>query len=263
MRRFIVFFIIICLLSNIYGQELLNDFRNEAKSFVSVNVGVSLPAGRYSHKTIYENYNNPYSVSVPKLPRTGSSDYNVIGFANPGVQFNLKGAWFFYKAFGVGLNMSFSQNLLACKKLDKAYAKAYDDNSSFDFTTNDFYYCTWIMPAIFFSIPISSNFYFGIDAGFGPEYLHTPEFECNYRIGNTSYNEKTNHDSDWDYSYYVTLGAKYKYDKHLGFTVDLTYNDLSLDYDFVTEVSNVKQKSTYTLFYKNMNLSVGVVYFFK
>ena len=262
-KRAIFVFTFVFLMFPAISQDVLAYFRGEAKSFISLNVGCAFPAGRYSQKTIYGNYGNPYLLNAPKLPLTGDSDYVVAGFANPGISISANGAWYFIKFLGIGLRVSVSQNFLAINKLNNAYNEAYniseDNVYDFNFSTNDYYYSAYLAPGIYFSIPIIDNMlFFSLEAGFGPFYAHFPEFTCDYTLNDLSFKEHSQPASEWDFSYYLALGAKYKQPEgRFGFNFELSYNEFSPEYTITT----TRGTKTVPTFYRNINLSAGVVLF--
>ncbi|MDL2240098.1 hypothetical protein LJC69_00570 [Bacteroidales bacterium OttesenSCG-928-K22] len=264
-KRIITLIFFVFLTLPIFSQDIMAYFREEAPSFISINAGCSFPTGRFSQKTIYGNYDNPYHLNVPKLPLTGSSDFKVAGFANPGVSISVNGAWFFIKFLGIGVRASLSQNFLATKRLNKVYDDAYniseDNIYSFDFSTNDYYFSAFAAPAIFFSIPIVENIYFSLEAGFGPFYSHFPQFTCDYALNDVSYKEVTQSASTWDFSYYMAVGAKFRSDGRFGLNVELSYNEFSPEYKIITTRGMSSVENTVPVFYKNLNLSLGLVMF--
>ena len=114
------------LVNTLVAQDIMTHFRSQSPSFISVNVGCAFPAGKFSHSTIYGNYDNPYQHNVVKLPLTGESGFLVGGFADPGINVSLNGSWFFTKLLGLGVRASVSQNFLALKKMNTAYDNAYN-----------------------------------------------------------------------------------------------------------------------------------------
>ncbi|MDR2084686.1 MAG: hypothetical protein LBP67_06800 [Bacteroidales bacterium] len=264
-KRTIIVVILLFSLSPLFSQDILAYFRGNAQSFISLNVGCAFPAGRYSHKTIYGNYNYPYQPNEPKLPLTGNSEYKVAGFANPGVNISINGAWFFIKFLGIGIRGSVSQNFLAVNKLNQAFNDAYNVSENavynFNFSTNDYYLTAYSCPAIFFSIPIVNNVYFSMEAGFGPFYSKYPEFTCEYTVNDISYKEVTQSASDWNFSYYLAIGAKFRSEGRFGLNVELNYSEFSQEYTITTTRGMSSFSNTVPVFYKNLNLAVGLVVF--
>ena len=263
MKRMILAAAITFMFSVAYGQGLTADFRNGAQSFISANIGVSIPGGRFGSKTIYENYNNPYSESALKLPLTGSEIYKVIGFAGPGLSAGVNGAWYFNQFWGIGMRASFTQCSLAKAKLSSAYTAAYGENSSFEFNSNDNYISVWIMPGVYFGVALSDDVQVGLDVGFGPQYLHSPEFSCNYSIDGSSNSEIVASNADWDFSYYVSMGVKYKMDTHLAVSFDVNYNEIYMKFDYSVRRGVNTFTETHDVFYKCPTLNLGLVYLFK
>lgn len=255
------------LLLPMFSQDVMAYFRGESPSFISLNVGCAFPAGRYSQKTIYKNYNYPYQLNTVKLPLTGDSDYKVAGYALPGVCISANGAWYFMKFVGIGLRAAFVQNYLATNKLNNTYEEAYNISENnlytFNFSSGDYYYTAYCAPGVYFSVPVTNGIFFSLEAGYGVFYSHFPTFSCEYTLNDLSYKEVTQSDSDWGFSYYLAIGMKYKSQGRLGLNFELSYNEFNTEYKLTTTRETSIIESTVPVFYKNLNLSVGVVLFFR
>lgn len=261
-KKILAVLFIVCCSHSILGQGFSADFQKGASHFLSFSAGIALPGGRFAKSSLYQNYNNSYDINTPKLPRTGPEVFNVIGFADVGTNLSVNGAGFFSKFFGIGLRASISINPLSINKLKSEYSNAFP-NSSFSFNDKSSYISALVMPGIYFELPINDNLTADINAGYGVQYIQTPEIQCNYTFNNVSYKEITYSTSNWDFSYYVSIGMKYRIDKHLGLSVDLVYNELPMEMEFITDINKTTITSKHDLFYIVPTINIGLNYLFK
>lgn len=261
-KKILIVSIIISCTQSLLGQGFSADFQKGASHFLSFSAGLAIPGGRFSNSTLYENYNNSYDINTPKLPRTGPEVFNVIGFADVGTSLSFSGAGFFSKFFGIGLRTSVSINPLSTNKLKNEYSNAFQ-NSSFSFDNKNSYISALAMPGFYFQLPINDNLTADINAGYGVQYIKTPEIHCNYTYNNVNFKEVTYSSTNWDFSYYVSIGMKYRIDKHLGISIDLIYNELAMDMEFITDINKTSVTNNHDLFYIVPSINIGLNYLFK
>jgi hypothetical protein len=262
LRKFLLI-TLICLPVIADCQDIFANFRHQSPSFFAINAGCSFAGGRYGQKSIYSNYDNPYEINVPKLPLTGNSAYNVLGFATPGISVNANGAWYFMKFLGIGMRAAINQNFLSCNSLEKEYTSAYGDGYNFDFKTTDFYYFAFINPALFVSLPINKSLFVSLEAGFGPYYTHFPTYRCTYICDNAVITETTKTDDNWDFSFYFAMGLKYRTQGRVGLNLDLAYGEVYSEYKLNTDYNPGNTVETVApLFYNNLSLSLGIIFYF-
>lgn len=260
---FCLVFSLVLISNDLKSQDLeMAISQKSSPSFLSVSVGCAFPTGRFRQKTIYDNFNNPYSSLIPKLPLTGQSNYTVAGFASSGLAVSANGAWFFLNYLGIGLRVFGAQNFLACNTLNNAYNTAYGEGYDFDFSAKDYYYTCFIAPALYFSIPVISNLYVSLEAGYGPFFSHFPEFSCTWIYDDSTVTEKTEAANTWDFSYFFGIGAKYKFENNFGISFDFNFNEFSTEYQITTTSEQNVVETTVPTVHRNFSLAVGFVVLF-
>lgn len=212
----------------------LHVLAQEKHSFVSLHAGTSVPVGQFQEKELPDG-----------------------GFAQPGFNVSLEGAWFFKPWLGIGGSAGMNLHPVDVVSL-KEEKLANDPTLDALLIRSEPYFSAGLYGGIYFLVPLKQKLSFTARALGGMLYAQTPYqlYKAEYFMIGKNWYDITSA-GDYEGSFLAGAGLRYDLNDYLGFALNSEFTYNACEFSFLKlDGSTRTEYKTFTY----VNVGLGVVF---